>query len=196
MKTLLRKLFYQPKPRRKPQSYRPQMEGLEERTLMAGDVTAYISGSTLHIQGDDANNNIEIFRQSNGSVRIENTESTPTTSYSSSGGYYSGYYSGGSRLFNNYYTLIDGAHSETISGSFNYIKIAMKGGNDSVTIRDINVPWDLDVNMGSGGDKLTIKNVNAGDDMWLSTGGGGTSSYRDVIDISALPRRLLLIEQQ
>ncbi len=187
MKRFLRKLFGSAStPTFKHQRVRPQFESLEDRALMAGDVTAYISGSTLFIEGDEANNHIEIFEQSDGSIKIENTESSnpyyvPINNYS----YYGNYYYGGvSKLSNSYYTLINGKHSDTISGSFSNIKVLMSGGNDSVDFHDVDVPWDLEIDMGSGGDDVDVDDVTTGDDLIIRSGGGGTVFGKDDIRVT------------
>ncbi|MGF1582869.1 MAG: calcium-binding protein [Gemmataceae bacterium] len=179
MQRLFQKLFGGRKTSPRKSKPQLQVEGLETRALMAGDVTAYLSGSTLYIEGDAANNHIAVSENSDGSILIENTEESNHL-------YPIGHYVFGQGMVysNSYYTVVNNAHSATISGNVRSISINMQGGDDSVEVRDMDLPWDLTVNLGSGVDKLTVKNVTTGDDLRISTGGGGSTTFgRDEIHI-------------
>ncbi|MGF1578913.1 MAG: calcium-binding protein [Gemmataceae bacterium] len=154
--TTLTKLFSGRQTTTNKRNCRLQLEGLEERALMAGDVGAYLSGTTLYVNGDTAENNIEIYQLKDDSVRVEATDST---------------------------TRINGRTASTFTGSISNIIVNMSSGHDSVDIYDLDLSWDLTVDLGQGGDKLTIKDVTTGDDIRIETGGGGTTSKRDEIDI-------------
>ncbi len=178
MKRLFQKLFGGRKSSPRKSKPQLQVEGLEARALMAGDVAAYLSGGTLYIEGDAGNNNIAVSQNSDGSILIENTEDyNPYAPI----GYY--VYGQGMVYSNSYYTVVNDAHSDTITGYVSSISIDMQGGDDSVEIRDIDLPWDLTVHLGGGADKLTIDNVTTGDDLRITTGGGGTTYDRDEISI-------------
>lgn len=165
-----------PQRRRGAQRSRLSVESLEDRRLMAGDVSAYVSGSTLYINGDSEANHIEVRSLSGGGVQIENTELSdarrPVGYYTRAGLVY----------FNDYYTLINGAHSDTITAPFNNISVSMGLANDSVKIQDVDIPWDLTVNLGSGADTVDMRDLTVGDDVRVNTQGVGTSGY-DLVKI-------------
>lgn len=145
---------------------------------MAGDVSAFISGSTLYINGDAEDNQIEISQLSDGSVQIQKAEEFnpffPTGYWTTSGFVYS----------NAYYTLVNGQHSDTISGAFSHIRINMNAGDDSVDMDDVTVLWDTSVYLGAGSDTLEIHDSSFGDDLriWTETAYGAGS--RDVVKIN------------
>ena len=133
---------------------------------MAGDVTASIMGGTLHITGDSANNNIEIYQQADNSIRIQSTEPFIYPAPA------------------NYYTKINGSTSTVINGSFSNINVSMNGGNDNVRFHDADVPWDLEINLGTGTDWLKLEDVSTGDDLTVRTQGSGSSYIsRDYVEI-------------
>ena len=157
--------------RRPKQRPRLSVESLEARRLMAGDVTAYVSDSTLYITGDIEANHIEISPLSGGGVEIQNTEV-------GDGRQLIGYYTrGGMVYYNHFYTLINGAHSDTITTPFDSISISMGGGDDSLDIHDVNVPWDVTAHLGSGADSAKFTNMVIGDDLRVYTEGVGSSGY-------------------
>ena len=92
------------------------------------------------------------------------------------------YTSAGMVYFNDYYTLINGTHSETITAPFNHISISLGAGNDLVKVHDIDVPWDLSMRLGVGADTADIRNVSVGDDLRIYPE-GVYDSGRDMITI-------------
>ena len=79
--------------------------------------------------------------------------------------------------FNDYYTLVNGAHSDTITTPFQNISISLGGGDDSVKVLDVDVPWDVTVRLGQGADTAEVTGVAIGDDLHVHTDGVGGSGY-------------------
>ena len=124
---------------------RLHFENLEDRRLLAGNVTAVKIGATLFITGDDASNAIEI-RAANpatpgdGNVLVTGLVDNDPAS--------------------NQPTSVNGVLliSQPFSGIQN-LNIDMKGGNDSV---DIDAPLtlkDLTAKMGAGNDRFSINGI-------------------------------------
>ena len=182
VKEVMKNLFVSAKKRRRrqPQQYdRPQLEGLEARMLMAGDVSAYISNDRLYINGDTDDNHIAVVQQADGSVRISKTE--PYDSRYPTGQLYRDGFWYRYEYFNDHYTLVNGRHSDTIRGTFSDVYISLGSGDDSVEIRDLSVGDDLVVHMGWGGDNVDISGVTTADDLIVYPGGTG-SSLASVVD--------------
>ncbi|QEG38169.1 C2 family cysteine protease [Roseimaritima ulvae] len=156
LRTRQRSTIRHPQPRR--------FQPLEARMMMAGDVTAYLDGYTLRIEGDGEANHIEVRQLSNGNISIEKTE--PNSS----------------RLPADYHTRVNGGFSDVLPGQFNSISISMNGNDDSLKLIDMDVAWDLTINLGSGADDLDVYNVLVGDDLRVYTG-GAPSNRSDVVDI-------------
>ncbi len=115
-----------------------RFESLENRNLLAGDVTASIHKGDLVIKGDDLANGIQIIAGATaGSVTI------------------TGINAGGNA------TSINGSSngSITLTGFSGDIKIKLKGGDDSVSIADLDVPGKLKIEAGKGNDSLTLDGV-------------------------------------
>lgn len=140
------------------------VQPLESRMMMAGDVTAYLDGYTLRIEGDGEANHIEVRQLSTGEILIAKTEAD------------------NSKLPASYHTRVNGGYSDTLSAQFNSISISMAGNDDSLKLIDMEVFWDVTIDLGSGADDLDVHNVSVGDDLRVFTG-GASSSGSDVVDI-------------
>lgn len=119
-------------------------ESLEDRRLLAGDVSASIVQGDLVIEGDSQDNGISI-----------TAGATPGTVV------VTGINVGGSA------TNLNGTAngSVTLSGFTDDLKIKMKGGNDAVTITGLTVPDDADIDGGDGNDTFTLSNVTINDSL-------------------------------
>jgi large repetitive protein len=108
--------------------YRPQMERLESRQLMAGDVMVALEGSLLKVNGDNLDNQIAITRNTAGDVVVSGQTGT----------------------------LVNGMASfRLVRPSINAVEIRMEGGNDVVSLRNLQVANDMFIDLGSGNDRLT-----------------------------------------
>ena len=115
-----------------------RFESLENRNLLAGDVTASIRNGDLIIKGDDLANGIQITAGTTaGTVKITgiNAGGTATNINGSSNG------------------------SVTLSGFNGDIKIKLKGGDDSLSMTDLDVPGKLKIEAGEGNDSVTLDGV-------------------------------------
>ncbi len=103
-------------------------ESLEQRQLMAGDVVAALEGSLLKVEGDNFDNQIAITRTVTGDIVIAGQNGT----------------------------LINGLPSVRYPRvQLNAMEVRMEGGNDTVTLRSLQVANDLFVDLGAGNDRLT-----------------------------------------
>ena len=117
-----------------------QIENLEHRRMMAGDVAVDMIGGELIIDGDEAGNAVMVSQLNNGDFRIQ------------------GLYTDGG------YTKINGESEMTVSG-VNGMQIDLGEGNDRVFINKshggspLTVEGDLDIRTGGGSDLVRILNT-------------------------------------
>jgi hypothetical protein len=102
--------------------------------MLAGDVTAKISGGNLVIKGDSLANGITIAAGSTAGTVVV-----------------TGVTAGGSAT-----TVNSGTAAVTLSGFTGGLKIDMKGGDDSVTITDLTVTGDAKLEGGRGNDTFDV----------------------------------------
>ncbi len=108
--------------------YRPRLESLEARKLMAGDVVAALEGNFLRVEGDNLDNQIAIAQTFQGDVIVSGQNGT----------------------------LINGLASvRFVRPQINALEVRMEGGNDTVALRGLNIANDLFVDLGAGDDRLT-----------------------------------------
>jgi hypothetical protein len=112
---------------------RLQVEQLESRTMLAGNVTAHVAGGTLTIHGDDFNNTISVESFPGGAVQVRGFDD-----------------------FLGFPTAVNGAPNgvRLFYGVGNDIIIHMKGGDDTVRVSNLVVGRHLTIDMGSGRDEL------------------------------------------
>lgn len=128
------------------------VEQLEARTLMAGDVLASVVDGVLTIRGDDSANRIEITQlPGDGSRNPWNG-----ARYEVANRYVSR---------NQTHTTINGQDSVILEGVKNGFDVQMGAGNDQVSVYRpnssiVNVPGVANFDMGDGQDKLKLFGVN------------------------------------
>lgn len=128
------------------------LEVLERRTLLAGDVTATLVGQTAFLTGDSAANDIQVTIQ-DGNVVVAGLNDTTIN--------------GSSEAF------VLAANSSTFGGS---IVTRLGGGDDQFEISEVTVGRRLHVNGGSGNDTLLVSNsVEVGRTLFLSGRSGDDS---------------------
>jgi hypothetical protein len=127
---------------------------LENRQLMAGNVTASVTNHNLVITGDNKDNAIQVVQTGNGAYEILSLDGS---------------------------TKINGKSSKTFTGITGDVTISMKGGNDNVYIgQDLSgtptqfttLPRNLTVNMGDGGNNFHLNGVTVSGKMSLTAGVG------------------------
>src|SRR5262245_17041051 len=104
---------------------RSKFEWLEDRWLLAGDVTAQIVKGNLVIKGDSSDNVIAITSDAAGSVTNTGTDTTVNSS----------------------------ATAATLTGFTGHIKMKMKSGNDDVAGTGVTTNG-IEADMGDGNDTL------------------------------------------
>jgi len=139
-------------------------ESLEERTLLAVNVTATLVGDTLIIDGDATNNSIDVYGDgTDGDVTV-NTN--------------------GQGLF-----VAGGSLDESNQGSFTGVKnIVIRGnvGDDSIHVADINIDGSLSVQGGLGTDYISLHTHQFDTYIGGSVVLNGGLSLNDSIDVQTL----------
>ena len=128
---------------------RCSFESLETRRLLAGDVTARIDDGKLIIKGDSLDNGITITAGATAGEVIV-----------------TGVNAGGSAT--NVNDISNG--TITLSGFTGGLKIDMHGGNDSVTITDLDVSGKAKLEGGRGDDEFSLDGVTFGRSLRISMG--------------------------
>src|SRR5262245_33996536 len=113
---------------RRSRGRRCAFESLENRQMMAGDVTAQIHNGNLIIKGDSSDNDIAV-TQSSTTITVTGTSTTVNSATTPA----------------------------VLTGFTGKIKIKMKDGSDNVTLTGL-TSTKLDVDMGSGNNTLDIEN--------------------------------------
>lgn len=113
--------------RRRSVSCQPRVESLELRRLMAGDVAVALEGSLLRIEGDNLGNQIVVAQSASGDVVVSGQSGT----------------------------LINGLPSvRFVRPNLNAMEVRMEAGDDTVTMRSVQLTNDLLVDLGAGNDRL------------------------------------------
>jgi hypothetical protein len=104
------------------------MENLEARKMMAGDVAVALEGQLLKLQGDNLSNQVVVAQNAAGTVTISGQNGT---------------------------TINGRASVRFVNPQLEQLDIRMEGGDDSVVLRGVAVTNDLFVDLGAGNDRLT-----------------------------------------
>lgn len=133
-----------------------QIESMEIRTLLAGNVLASLSNGTLSLTGDDSANTVAV-TVSEGNVVVRGLSGTTINGAATD------------------FVAVTG--SSTIAGS---LKISLGGGNDTAAVGAVTITGDLSFNGGSGDDVLGLKGTTLQGDL-TSSDDNGKSSF-SVVD--------------
>ena len=150
---------------KRPQSKRLGVERLEERAVMAGNVTAAVTGGVLVITGDTADNGVLVDFNS------------ATSAYTVTGVTPSG---GTATTINSLDTSVP-ANAQVFTGVTKGIKINLNAGNDNLafgaaTTSTFNVIGNLEIDAGLGNDTVAIgRNGNAA---------GGAAPIENEVNVS------------
>ena len=125
---------------------------LEHRRMLAGNVSVSALGGDLRIDGDDAANELVI------------------TGTAIPGEY---------RIVGGNGTTINGLNEVTISGVNDDFRIKLKGGNDEIGFFLGSVPDDLQIRTGKGDDIVFLLAFDVGDDADIRTGSGDDAAGID-----------------
>jgi hypothetical protein len=137
-----------------PTDQSPRFEVLEDRLLLAGDVTASLSeiGGDLELLGDDAGNRVVIVQKDNGEIFIRGKRGT----------------------------TINGQRVVTFEGrGLDGLDVQLFGGRDSILIRKLRTDADMIVETGTGDDVVILRRnwfegnvtvlTDGGDDRVIAT---------------------------
>lgn len=136
------------------------IEKLQKRELMAGDVTAYVTGGNLVISGDNSANSIEVYQKYVGS----------------STWYVDGVMKAGVD------TTVNGRTAPQIfRGVYDDIRIYTKGGNDRIEMDKGRVRDQLYIRTGSGNDDVILENISTGRDVNIDLGRRYSNTVNDYV---------------
>lgn len=125
-------------------------EWLEKKLPLAGDVSVSLVNGLLEIDGDNANNAIEVFQTANGNVFVR-----------------------GAADISGVPTTVNGAAQvRFVQPTINAIDIDMGIGNDRVDLNRLTLSGPLVVDTGGGSDRLFLADTNVGGATIIDTAGG------------------------
>lgn len=145
--------------RRSSQSASQRYESLEQRRLLAGDVSVFHHESILYIRGDHSDNQIQITADEFGDVQVEGLGGTTINR--------------GSDPYS-----IDTQNGRIDRG----LRINMARGDDSVFIEDVNVVGGAVIYGGDGDDSVGLYQVEV-DSLFAQTGRGDDLVSIDDVDV-------------
>lgn len=136
------------------------LQMLQQRQLMAGDVTVQVSAGDLVVYGDSQSNNISVYQKQLGS-----------STWYVDGGYKAGFD-----------TTVNGRKGAQIfRGVVDDIRIYTNDGSDWINIQNGRVRDELYVRTGNGNDGIYMTNVSTGRDVNVNLGGQPSQSLQDYI---------------
>jgi hypothetical protein len=140
------------------------LESLEQRQMLAGDVEAFAIGTVLHVRGDAQDNGIVLRSSSEGVIEVSGFSRD-----------------GEATTVNNF--------SQQPFTKIKEIVVTMNDGNDAVVISDLNLSGSISVQMGKGEDVLALGDfdnsgeiVNSSVDNLLGSTNIGNSIIADMGD--------------
>jgi hypothetical protein len=158
-----------------------EVELLEARRLLAGNMRVEAEHGDLEIRGDRFDNCIEITQDAmTHEITVTGCNDAHGNPTSINGAPNGSFTTGGS-----VFTMDTFSDEEDFFGEGDVtddIRINMRGGDDSVLISGgVDVPDDLSIETGSGDDTVDLDDVIVGDDLRVETGSGN-----DHVDAEAL----------
>ncbi len=139
---------------------RLQLEALERRTVLAGNVVVLTIGDDLLVLGDHRANVVEIAADS-GQVVVRGLDGT----------------------------LVNGQSELALTGHpavADDLRVLLDGGSDSLLIHDLSVGGDLQVldSLFGGQDQVTIDRAQIGDDLLVATGNNADAVLLDSVAVA------------
>ncbi len=119
-------------------------ERLENRALLAGNVTAQLIGQTAFVNGDAADNSVEVIIDA-GNVVVRGIDGTTINGAAGD--------------------FIVASNSSEITGS---LVASFSGGNNTFAVNGITVGRDIVVSGGHGNDTMTVQSTTVGRHLWMS----------------------------
>lgn len=124
------------------------IESLEQRKMLAGDVSVNVSGDNLIIKGDNADNEIYVY-ENGGNVWVDGLNGTTLSKDATSNSFDTGISATG----------------------LNKLKVKLKGGDDTLEVYDVTVN-KTNINLGKGDDSLDVDGITSGAKFVAKTGQG------------------------
>lgn len=137
------------------------LEQLEDRTLLAGNVTAQFLGQHAFVNGDSADNSVQVLVDG-GNIVLRGSDGTTINGSSND--------------------FVLAANSTSLPGS---LVASLSSGNDTFAVDGITIGRDLFVNGGSGNDLLVASATNVGRNL---TVWGAAGNDDIVVDASRIER--------
>jgi hypothetical protein len=154
---------------------KPQLEGLEARTLLAGNVTATVSGGDLVVNGDGHDNSVSVWQDTNSGNWIV-----------------SGNFSSGALTTVNGQTVFINGRAMSFavfSGVSDDVRIDLNGGADRLEMYgnygNAVVPDDLEIDTDNGNDSVILHHLGVGNDINLETGSDKDTVWLEHVNTSA-----------
>lgn len=132
-------------------------ERLETRALLAGNVTAQMIGQTAVVNGDSADNSVEVIIDA-GNVVVRGIDGTTINGADAD--------------------FVVATNSAEISG---WLVARLSGGNDTLAVNGITVSGNVVIDGGSGNDTLTVQNTAVGGSLSMFGRQGN-----DIIGVSSV----------
>ena len=123
------------------------LETLEDRRMMAGDVTARVVNGDLVITGDNQSNEMYLYDNGDGSYV----------------------------MFGENGTRINGLSGYPLDGVSDDIRINLRGGDNRIALLGLDLADDITIRTGSGNDKIILSEATIRSNLRMRTGGGDDS---------------------
>ena len=141
-----------------------KVETLENRELMAGNVSVSFSNGDLYITGDANANHVQVRQTSPGNYNISGVMLGGAATKINNGGY---------------------VNAIGVTGN---VRISLGGGSDQLDFgtgdaRLINVPKSLYIDMGAGNDWTYVRDVKTAGEMVVNTGAGQDRTHLVNVDV-------------
>ena len=134
------------KPSRRVRRFAPRVEGLEDRSVPAGNVIAFASGGALYLYGDDQGNQVYVGPADGRDVFLASLDGT---------------------------TTINGLPGPVFLGAVTErIEAHLGGGDDVLAMFDVHPHFNLTIDTGDGDDTVVLFDVSAVHSTSITTGAG------------------------
>jgi cyclophilin family peptidyl-prolyl cis-trans isomerase len=155
-----------------------QLEQLEDRLMLSGNVNVYRAGNDLSIFGDGAANNVSI-EFTDGKIFVRGTENTTINSASI-------------RFVSIFDSDISNIHADLGSGDDQLtigsgvritgdVRIFAGSGQNLIGLNEVQIGDDLEIFSSGGGDSIALRQVTIGDHTTIVTSAGSdVVSFREV----------------
>jgi hypothetical protein len=159
------------------------VEGLETRDVMSGNVAAYVSSNTLYLNEAygqyGQHNNVKVSQLASGAVRVTGLVNASGTQTLINGAYYRDFYIPGGSLVANFGAGIDRLTVGAVNLNNVYADLGLTGVND-VDVIDVNgarLAGAMDLRTGGGADNIYVRSTRVGDgsgyeDLKINSGAG------------------------